>query len=148
MHKRTAIDAFNMLAGDKIGGGVYRDVFTCKIRPDLVVKVELASGNKEYRSFENVFEMKFYNDNFHYKALSKWLAKAEFLSPDGYILLQERVRVCTDDDIPKLPKMLPSFLTDTKAGNFGFTKDGRLVCIDYALHIANPSIKLRKANWW
>lgn len=145
MHKGTAQDAFNMLAGAKLGGGVHRTVFTCKLRPEFVVKVEIP---EVYREFANVMEMKFWNDHEHYKAVAKWLAPCHFLSPDGYILLQERVTVATENDLAKMPKNLPAFLADRKFGNFGWTKAGNLVCIDYAITIHNPSLKQTKAEWW
>jgi hypothetical protein len=136
----TYIDAFNMLCGDLLGEGCYRRVFKCKLRPDLVVKVESA----EIRSFMNVAESRFWSDNEHYKKIADWLAPCEFLSPDGRILLQRKV-----DPVPdsyKLPEKLPSFLTDHKRANFGIL-DGRLVCVDYATTIPNLSVRPKKA-WW
>ena len=56
-------DAFNMLCGKEIGSGIHRTVFECKIRPDLVVKVE----NECYREFANVREMKFWCDNQYFE---------------------------------------------------------------------------------
>lgn len=137
-------DAFNMLCGDKIGSGVYRDVFRCKLRPDLVVKVERET---EYRDFANVREMRFWCDNQDCTAIAKWLAPCEFLSPDGRVLLQKKATIVTEDDLANLPKQLPAFLTDTKFGNFGWL-NGKLVCVDYASVISNVSTRLRKADWW
>lgn len=134
-------DAFNMLCGNKIGGGIHRDVFKCKLRPELVVKVETETN---YRFFANVNEMNFWNDNQYYSKVAQWLAPCEFLSPDGRILLQKRC-----DPVPmnyKLPKQLPGFLTDIKRENFGVL-NGKLVCVDYASIISNPTIKLRNVDW-
>lgn len=136
------MDAFNLLCGKKLGSGIHRDVFECKLRPDLVVKVET---NTDYREFANVREMRFWCDNEHASAVSKWLAPCECLSPDGRILLQKRC-----EPVPNkysLPTQLPVFLTDTKTNNFGIL-DGRLVCVDYAITINNPSTRLRKAEFW
>jgi hypothetical protein len=131
-------DAFNMLCGAKIGSGIHRDVFECKLRPELVVKVEID------REFANVFEMKFWDDHQYYNKVAQWLAPCEFLSPDGKILLQQRCDPISRNY--KLPDKLPSFLTDIKRNNFGIL-NGRLVCIDYAIVISNPSTRLRKAIW-
>lgn len=145
MHKPTAVDTFNMLCGDRIGRGIHREVFECKLIPTAVVKVEVNDG--AYRSFMNVNEMAFWNDNRFYSLVRKWLAPCHFLSPDGYILLQERVRPCIASDIKKLPKQLPYFLTDTKFGNYGWYQ-GRIVCCDYAIITPTPSVKMRKADWY
>ena len=146
MHKPTATDAFNMLAGAKLGSGCYRDVFECKIRPDLVVKVEIPRDSG-YRTFANVAEMKFWDDHEFTPEVKKWLARCEFLSPDGLILLQERVTPATEIDLARMPNKLPAFLTDRKPDNYGWTKDGRFVCCDYAMTIKNPSLRMTRADW-
>lgn len=134
-------DAFNMLCGNKLGRGIHRDVFECKLRPDLVVKVEY---DIDFRYFANVLEMKFWTDHAQYKAVANWLAPCEFLSPDGRLLLQKKVSPVRHNE---LPEKLPAFLTDTKTNNFGIL-DGRLVCVDYAMTIPNPSTRLRAVQWW
>lgn len=133
-------DAFNMLAGDKIGEGIHRMVFTCKIRNDLVVKVE----SDNFRFFANVFEMRFWSENQHNTAISKWLAPCEYMSPDGRIMLQKRARPLHDSDV--IPNRLPVFLTDIKKSNFGFIGD-QLVCVDYALFNVKPSTALKTVAW-
>lgn len=140
VHVRIGTDVFNMLCGDKLGEGIHRQVFECKLRTDLVVKVET---NTTYRDFANVREMKFWTDNFHASKISKWLAPCEFLSPDGYVLLQKRTHVLRQNE---LPAKLPAFLTDIKPGNFGLY-DGRVVCHDYAMVIDQISLTLKKAEW-
>jgi len=133
-------DAFSLLCGELIGEGSTRRVFECKIRPDLVVKVEEA----EYRNFANVVEQKLFDDTQHIKKLSQWLAPCEFLSPDGRVLLQKKC-----DPVPsgfKLPEKLPHFLCDLKRENFGIF-EGRLVCIDYAIYDVSISSRLVKAVW-
>lgn len=129
------LEAFNLLCGNKIGEGIHRKVFACKLRPELVVKVE----DDDYRYFANVLEMRFWNDNEYYEKVSSWLAPCEYLSPDGRILLQRRC-----DPIPssmKMPTKVPSFLTDLKRSNFGLYK-GKIVSLDYALNISNPSTRM------
>lgn len=131
------LDAFNMLCGDKLGSGIHRDVFTCRIRDDLVVKIETTI---DYRYFANVFEEKFWADHRHYAKIADWLAPIEFLSPDGRLLLQKRVDPIKDNEIPD---MLPAWMTDIKAENFG-RYEGRIVLLDYAMTIPAPSVRLKK----
>lgn len=133
-------DLFNMVCGEKLGKGLHRDVYACKIRPDLVVKVE----TDEYRYFANVLEMKFWSDHEHYQKVANWLAPCEYLSPDGRILMMRRA-----EPIPpsyKMPDKLPAFLTDLKRENFGFV-NGVLVCVDYAMTIPNPSTRYKTVFW-
>lgn len=136
----TFEDAFNLLCGDKIGEGIHRTVYRCRIRDDLVVKVE----NGDCRYFANVMEDKFHADHSHYDKVMRWLAPCEYLSPDGRILLQRRTQPLRDND--KLPDKIPAFLTDIKRENFGWL-GGKMVCHDYAMTIPNPSVRLRKAHW-
>lgn len=135
-------DAFNLLCGKLIGEGVHRRVFECRIRKDLVVKVEGEVG--WHRSFANVTEMRFWSDHQFFDKVARWLAPCEYLSPDGLILLQKRVSPIVG--LSELPKQLPSFLTDLKPSNFGLL-DGRIVCVDYASTIPNPSTRLRNVVW-
>lgn len=136
----TFEDAFNLLCRGKIGGGIHRTVYECRLRDDLVVKVE----NDSHRYFANVFEDKFWADHSYHEPVAKWLAPCRFLSPDARILLMDRA-----DPLPSdypMPDKMPTFLTDLKRENFGILK-GRLVCIDYALTIPSPNSRLRKADW-
>lgn len=133
-------DAFNLLCGDKVGEGIHRKVYECRIRDDLVVKVE----NGDYRYFANVLEQKFWNDHSHCDKVARWLAPCEYLSPDGRILLQRRAEQLREKD--EIPDKLPAFLTDLKRCNFGWL-DGKFVCLDYAMTIPSPSIRMRKTVW-
>jgi hypothetical protein len=135
----TFEDAFNLLCGNKIGEGIHRSVFYCRLRPELVVKVE---AEPAFRYFANVQEMKLWNDA--PPAMTKWLAPCRYLSPDGRILLQDLANPVPYDH--KMPEQMPSFLTDFKRENFGII-DGQLVCVDYAISIPSHSLKLKKANW-
>jgi hypothetical protein len=133
-------DAFNMLCGKKLGEGVHREVFECRIRPDLVCKVERGDA----RFFANILEDRFYNLCYFKPAAIKWLAPCEYLSPDGRILLQRRADPIRSTD--KLPDKLPTFLDDIKRENFGYI-DGNLVCVDYAFYKEYMDTKLRKVTW-
>lgn len=138
-------EALNILCGAELGEGIHRKVYACKLRPDLVVKVEQVPESG-YRSFANVMEYKFWYDNQDYKPVAQWLAPIDYVSPDGLIILQKRCAPASSLDKARLPKQVPSFLCDIKASNFGFL-NGKLVCFDYALTTLGPSIRLRKVHW-
>lgn len=133
-------EGFNLLCGKLLGEGIHRKVFECRIREDLVVKVEEA----EWPYFANVHEMRVWCDNQHAPKISKWLAPCEYMSPNGRIMLQKKVRSISSTD--KLPDKLPSFLTDIKRENFGFIGDN-LVCVDYAFLLTKPNLNPRKVDW-
>ena len=139
MTKVTFEDAFNLLCGDKLGSGIHRDVYTCRIRDDLVVKVEI---EENWRNFANVKEHMFWSDWQHYDPIGSWLAPCDYLSPDGRISLQKRCEPLSA--AYQMPEMVPSFLTDHKRENFGLY-EGRLVCVDYAATVATPFKRLKRA---
>lgn len=141
-YNETYRDSFNLLCGKKIGEGIHRVVFECRLLPHLVVKVE--KDDDVFRYFANPLEMQLWCDYAGVKSISKWLAPCEFLSPDGRVMLQRKA-----DPVPsyyKLPKKIPAFLTDIKRENFGII-DERLVCLDYTSLISTPDTKLQPANW-
>jgi hypothetical protein len=136
----TLQDTFSLLCGRLLGGGIHRSVYECRIRPDLVVKVE----SDELRYFANVHEHKFWADNQHRDSVARWLAPSEYLSPDGRVSLQKRVDPIAPSQ--ELPDALPAFLTDVKRSNFGWL-DGRLVCVDYAMAAQSAIARLRRVCW-
>lgn len=137
----TFEDAFNLLCGDKLGSGIHRDVFECRLLPDCVVKVE---NDGHWRYFANVKEMSFWSDWQHCERVSKWLAPCEFMSPDGRVLVQKRVRIAHPTDT--MPDKLPKFLADRKLSNYGWLGD-RFVCVDYGITIPEASTRMTKAEW-
>lgn len=141
MNRPIFEDAFNLLCGKLLGEGIHRKVYECKLRPELVVKVEY---DTDYRYFANVMEMKFWCDHQHYSKVANWLAPCEYMSPDGLILLQRKTTPIPDDSL--LPAKLPSFLSDIKKENFGML-NGLLVCMDYAMTLPNPSLRLKPVSW-
>lgn len=138
------VDAFNLLCDDFIATGTYRSVYTCRLNPAWVVKVELDKG--DWRSFANVLEHELWTKNQYCERVARWLAPCRFLSTDGRILIQDKATIAKDHQIDELPKELPAFLTDLKPSNFGWI-DGKFVCVDYSMHIDNISTKLKKVNW-
>ena len=137
-------DAFNLFCGDLLGSGVHRKVFECKLRDDLVVKVEDNEPTYAWRAFANVHEMRFWEDQQYHKPIAEWLAPCEWMSSDGLVLLQKRVSPLPLDY--RLPGEMPTFLTDLKRANFGLY-EGRLVCVDYSTTIPNPNRRPKKAHW-
>ena len=45
-----------------------------------------------------------------------------------------------------MPEKVPAFLTDIKKRNFG-DYEGRVVCVDYAMTIPNPSTRMKAVDW-
>ena len=113
-----------ILLGEKIGSGCFRDVYECKLNDKYVVKV---MRDDAIDTFANVIEWKIWEEIQDYKTMSKWFAPCEFITDDGKVLIQHKVRI---RDIEKYPKKVPTFFTDIKQDNFGFIGK-QLVCFDY-----------------
>lgn len=140
--KATYRDAFNLLCGDLIASGAYRQVYECRIRPDLVVKVEIAEN--EWRQQHNNLEAQFWADFQDHKVIGKWLCPIVFVSPDTRIIMMERAMPLWDHE---LPAKVPACFRDVKPGNFGRLKDGRIVCLDYALTRGSAPANLVPHGW-
>ena len=130
-------DLFRLFCGHEVlGSGVARTVYSCPLRPDLVVKVETPS-----HSFQNVLEWEFWRTWKHDKDMRQWLAPCEAISPCGSILLMHRTQ-----PLVKLPTKMPKWLSDTKRSNYGRFR-GRVVCHDYGMVVAGASTTMRKVEW-
>jgi len=140
-NNHTFEDFFNLACGKEIGYGHSRKVFDCNLNPDWVVKVEI---EEFHRSFGNVIECSYWDNNKYSDKIAKWLAPCHFLSPDGKILIQSKTQPVRDCE---LPEKLPSFLTDIKKSNFGLL-NGNLVCHDYAITIISSNTKLKNVEWF
>ena len=134
-------DSFNLLCGDKLGEGVHRTVFACRLLPDCVVKVE---KDDLWRWFANVREMDFWSQYRKQPSVAQHLAECKWLSPDGRILIQRRATPLAHDE--PLPTHMPFFLSDMKRCNFGRV-DNRIVCVDYAITAMRPRVALTKVTW-
>lgn len=138
--------SFDLLCADLIGRGMSRNVFSSKLLPDCVVKVEEDAGR-----FQNIIEWETWQrvkDTDH----AKWFAACRWISPNGTILIMERTRPPAPREF--LDKM-PVFLCDFKRTNYGMASLGkgreRLVCHDYGTHLMfenGMSNRLKKADWW
>lgn len=135
-------EAAELLLGDKIGSGVYRDVYECLMLPDCVVKVQ-----QDALEFDNVMEWKIWQEVRWDDELSLWFAPCVHISANGRLLIMKKT---TKAGISDFPTSLPVFLGDCHKGNYGMY-EGRFVCHDYGLSTALrkglETKRLRKVNW-
>ena len=134
-------DFFGLICEDRLGEGEYRSVYSCRVNPDIVIKVE---RDRDWRSFANVKEHAVWWEWRDKPSVARWLAPCTQLSPDGRFLLQRRAQ-----PLPpafQLPSALPGFLADLKPSNFGLL-DGELVCVDYAFVNMSLPTRLRNVEW-
>lgn len=135
----VSLDLLGLICGEEIGHGVARTVYDCRVREDLVVKIETAGT-----SFQNIKEWEFWRSWEFNKDVKRWLAPCYSISPCGSILMQYRT-----EPIPsgKFPSKMPKFLTDMKKSNYGLLK-GKVVCHDYGLVVTEVNTTVRKSEWW
>lgn len=129
------------MLGEELGSGVGRSVYALRHSLDgheCVVKVETAA-----QSFQNISEWLVWQDFRDTPQIAKWLAPCVSISPDGTVLIQRR---CEPIPEARLPKKLPSFLTDLKKSNWGLLKN-RPVCLDYGHVVYELSERSRTARW-
>lgn len=133
----VAKDFFELITGDKIGSGISREVYECRLDASIIIKFEEGA-----KSFQNIQEWEQWQSWKDVPNVAKWLAPCVDISACGSVLIQKRTKPAK-----KYPDLLPSFLTDTKRGNFGLFEN-RLVCHDYANIITTVKERLTKVNWW
>lgn len=131
-------ELFWTLCDDRIGTGMSREVWSSKVLPNSVIKVESASGK-----FQNIMEWEIWNwvKGTEY---DKWFAPCEWISPNGSVLIMAKTASAA-----KYPNKLPVFLTDTKKSNYGMLGN-RFVCHDYGvttLLTFGMSKRERKVRW-
>lgn len=142
----AARDLYQMIVGDRFGGGAARQVYAYLPNPtDTVIKIEEGGA-----SFQNVLEWETWHTLKESPWGKRWLAPCIRISSCGLYLLQQRTHPPGPNF--KWPKSLPWVLTDRKKQNFGVLK-GRLVCHDYGtLHVGlahgAPLGRMGKAHWW
>lgn len=141
-HTRNAVgrDVFDLVFGEYLGRGQFREVFAYEPDPNWVVKVE---DNR--CSFSNVREHDIWC-SVRDTALAKWFAPIHKISASGILLVQARTK---PPRLEELPRQVPAFFTDLKASNWGWY-DGRIVCHDYGNHLMlekGMTARMRKADW-
>lgn len=120
----VALETLQLLLGEKLGGGAYRDVFAMTLNPDLVLKVEPENNSR----FSNIQEWTVWNEVQDDPELARWFAPCHHISSCGTILIQSRTK-----PLKKLPAEVPNVMTDVKLANMGLYK-GRPVFHDYGNH--------------
>lgn len=135
------VDAKRLLCGKKIGSGVYRDVYEFKHDPEnFVVKVEKKDGMfcnaTEFRNWVNSYET----------PLREYLCPIEGITDDGRVMIMERV--VFKSKFSDYPKKMPQLFMDFKIENYGFLKDGRCVCVDYANLLLQDETVHKNVKWW
>lgn len=132
----------DVLIGTKLGWGIHRDVYKCKIDDSFVVKVE-----REDHNFANIIEWKIWEEVQYAENLARWFAPCERISTNGKILIQKKVEMGRKKDYPR---QIPAFFTDVKMENFGFIGN-QLVCFDYASIVWSRNLnekKMKKVIWF
>jgi hypothetical protein len=149
----TAIhrDTFHMLCDERIGCGMSRSVWSSKVLPDCVIKVEEGAGK-----FQNIVEWETWQ-RVRETPFSRWFAACHWISPNGMVLVMERTRPPAPSEYPD---RMPAFLCDFKRTNYGISqatdpKTGKaadtFVCHDYGTNLLfehGMTKRMRKADWW
>lgn len=116
-------DIAHMLLGARLGRGIGRKVYVCRLDPRFVVKVE-----DRGEAFQNIVEWETWQAVREDRE-ARWFAPCVSISPAGSVLIQRRTEPASHSEYPK---RMPVFLGDYKRENFGML-DGKLVCHDYGL---------------
>lgn len=138
--------AFDLLCDQQLGLGMSRTVFSSKLMPDCVIKIEDTAGRfqniVEWETWERVKDTEF----------SRWFAECRWISGNGTILIMERTRPAAPSEFPQ---RMPAFLCDFKRANYGMAKSKGakewFVCHDYGTNLLfehGMTKRLRKADWW
>lgn len=142
----THVEAFDLLCDERIGYGMSRQVFTSKLLPGCVIKVEQDAGR-----FQNVMEWETWQ-RVRDTPASRWFAECKWISPNGRILIMERTRPAAASEFPD---KVPVFLSDLKRTNFGMARSSGekewFVCHDYGTNLLfehGMTKRLKRAEWW
>jgi hypothetical protein len=143
---RTFEQAFNLLCDERIGYGMSRTVFSSKLLPDCVIKVEEEPGQ-----FQNIVEWETWQ-RVKDTEFSRWFAACRWISANGSILIMERTRPPAPSEFPE---RMPAFLCDFKRTNYGMVRTNGaaeyLVCHDYGTNLLfeyGMTKRTRRAEWW
>jgi hypothetical protein len=133
-------ESFDLLCDRLIGSGMSRQVFSSKLLPNCVIKVEADGGR-----FQNVIEWETWQRVKDTDA-SRWFAECKFISPNGAVLIMELTTHPAQD---QYPEKMPAYLCDFKRTNYGMSH-GFLVCHDYGTHLMfenGMTKRMTVANW-
>lgn len=132
----------NLVIGDYIGAGSFRDVYKYKQDDNLVIKCAFDDPQM------NILEMEVW-EMVKYTEIAKWFAPCISISECGMFLIQKKVETGRKKDYPK---KIPAFFSDCKYTNYGWL-DNKFVCVDYGSFVSTSlnhkwSQRLKKAEWW
>ena len=140
MKKKSLNQVVRLICGEKIGSGLYRDVYVLKGYPEYVVKVEVDPSTG---TFANVLEWNNYLMHGPWIFLGPWLAGCVAINETGRVLIQQRI-----EHRGPYPGKIPRMFTDLKRANFGYIGE-RFVCCDYSfLVLPKFPTQMQKARWW
>lgn len=138
---KGATGVVNKLCGEKIGHGLYRDVYVLKAFPEYVVKIE---RDMSLAQFANATEWANYMNHSWDNIVGDWLAPCLMINQTGSILIQRRI---THGKRKDYPKYIPAVFCDLKLQNFGWV-DGKFVCCDYSFMLTMIKREWKYAKWW
>ena len=133
-------DFFWEICGERIGGGMSRDVYTCTLDDSVVIKFEVGSGH-----FQNIMEWETWKE-VEYTEFAKWFAPCVSISKTGIVMIQKKTKPLKPS---RYPLEMPAFLGDFKHTNYGMYK-GHLCAHDYGrtrLMTAGLTKRMIHANW-
>lgn len=116
------LDLHNFFLGERLGGGLSREVFVFEQDPRYVVKIET-------QYFQNVTEMQVW-EAVKDTEWAKWFAPVKAISGFGSVLLMRRTSEATPRQKVNFPDLLPDFMADSRVENWGIL-NGRWVMHDY-----------------
>jgi hypothetical protein len=120
-------DIYGLIVGEKIGSGLFRDVYEYVDRKDLVVKIAKDTRGNICNSIEfQVWSEVMYFKN-ELEEIKNWFAPVESISTNCCVLIMKRTQ---EKPNKKRPDLLPKLLVDTHYDNFGWIGD-KFVCHDY-----------------
>ena len=129
--------------------GTSRRVYFPEVKPLHKYVVKIATNGQGIDS--NLYEYDIWinakTDNW---PVQRWLAPVVGSSDNAAVIIQAKIDPIRVEDIPKLPRRIPKWMTDLKPENWGWYK-GRIVCCDYGNHLllnGCVSKKTKKADWW
>ena len=136
----TAKDFMNMMLGELVGTGQYRQVYSLEFDDTCVIKLE-----DKYAKFSNVKEWEVWSA-VKGTSYAKWFAPCVKISGNGAWLIQKKT---TPARMEELPKEVPAFFTDLKLSNWG-RLGKQIVCHDYGNHLLleqGMTKRMRKPTW-
>lgn len=122
-----SLELLDLVCGNLIGQGQYRDVYEYPTDKDWVIKVENREGNGENWAEWRIWGAVMYTEH------KKWFAECSWISDNGLVMMQKKTQPFESKESKK-PDKIPNYFTDLKPSNFGWIKN-QLVCHDYSFSL-------------